>query len=225
MKPVLIIRPEPGASATLALARAAGMEAIAQPLFAVRACNWDAPDPATIDGLLLGSANAIRFAGPQLSLYRGMLAHAVGKATGDAATAQGLVPGVVGEGGLQGVIDALPPVEVRLLRLAGAAHVPLRLPPHVTLETHVAYAAEPLPLPEKIAARLGDGGLVMLHSAQAARHFAAECDRLGVPRCAVHVVTLGPRIAAAAGDGWAATGIAEVPDDVALLALATKMCH
>ena len=225
MTQVLIIRPEPGASATLAAARALGLDAVAQPLFEVRACAWDAPDPAAIDGLLLGSANAIRFAGPALTLYSGMPAHAVGALTLEAARAHWLVPGIAGEGGLQAVIDALPQTPTRLLRLAGAEHVALELPPHVTLETRVAYAAKHLPMPAECAELLVMGALVLLHSAAAAHHFAGECDRLKVPRAAISIAALGPRIAAAAGHGWATCHAADMPNDPALLALAVKMCH
>ena len=222
---VLIIRPEPGASATLAAARALGLDAVAQPLFEVRPRRWDAPNPASIDAVLLGSANAIRFAGPALTLYSGMPAHAVGALTLEAARAQGLVPGVVGEGGLQAVIDALPSIPTRLLRLAGAEHVALELPPHATLETRVVYAAEPLPMPTESAELLAKGALALLHSAAAALHFASECDRLKVPRAAIGIAALGPRIASAAGQGWAVCRAAERPNDPALLALAEEMCH
>ena len=225
MTRVLIIRPERGASATLAAARALGLDAEAQPLFEVRPCPWDAPDPSAIDAVLLGSANAVRFAGPALSLYRGMPAHAVGALTLAAAQAEGFLPGVVGEGGLQAVIGALPPAPTRLLRLAGAEHVELDLPRHVTLETRVVYAAEPLPMPANFANKLTGSALVLLHSAAAAIHFAAECDRMEIPRDAISIAALGPRIAAAAGQGWAACRAAEKPNDPALLALAAKMCH
>jgi len=225
MMPVLIIRPQPGASATLAAARAAGLAAEMHPMFEMRPCRWDAPEPASIDGVLLGSANAARFAGPALGLFRGMPAHAVGQATLEAACAHGLAAGVLGEGGLQAVIDALPPSPTRLLRLAGAVHLELVLPPHIELETRVVYAASALPMPLECAVKLLGGAVVLLHSAAAASHFAAECDRLEVPRGAIMLAALGPRIAAAAGEGWADCRAAEKPNDPALLALAAEMCH
>ena len=76
-----------------------------------------------------------------------------------------------------------------------------------------------------MADRLGQGALVLLHSAAAARHFAAECDRCGVPRGAVRLAALGPRIAAAAGEGWREVRSAAEPREAALLALARQMCH
>jgi uroporphyrinogen-III synthase len=225
MRPLVIIRPEPGCSATLAAARAGGMEAVAAPLFRIIPRPWDAPDPATIDGLLLGSANALRAAGPDLALYRGKPAHSVGENTRRAARVAGFGDGMTGEGGLQEVLCALPSAPVRLLRLAGEEHVALAVPPQIRLETRVVYAAEPLPLPASLAETLAVGALVLLHSAAAARHFAGEVDRQGIARSRIAIAALGPRIAAAAGAGWAASGVAEKPNDPALLALATKMCH
>ena len=70
----------------------------------------------------------------------------------------------------------------------------------------------------------GLGALVLLHSAATARHFAEECDRLGVPRARITLAALGPRIAAAAGAGWGAVHIAPQPDEAALLQLAFDLC-
>ena len=67
--------------------------------------------------------------------------------------------------------------------------------------------------------------LVLLHSAEAARHFGGECDRLGIDRAGVHLAALGDRIAAAAGPGWAGCAIADRPDDAALLATALNLCQ
>ena len=63
MKRLLVLRPEPGASATAAKARALGLEPIAIPLFKTEAVEWEAPEASAFDGLLLTSANAIRCGG------------------------------------------------------------------------------------------------------------------------------------------------------------------
>ena len=63
MSKVVVLRPEPGASATLARAKAAGIDAVAIPLFEVVPVAWDAPDPSSVDALLLTSANAARHGG------------------------------------------------------------------------------------------------------------------------------------------------------------------
>jgi uroporphyrinogen-III synthase len=63
------------------------MEAIAAP-FTVQPVAWDAP--GDVDALLIGSANAIRHAGPGLAAYAGLPTYTVGAATAQAAREAGL---------------------------------------------------------------------------------------------------------------------------------------
>lgn len=221
---VITIRPEPGCSATVARGRNAGLAIEPCPLFEVRPLAWDPPAPERIDGVLLGSANAVRRAGPGLAAFRGKPAYAVGKATAAAAEAAGLRPSAVGASDLQTLLDALHP-PLTLLRLAGAEHVPLRRPLGIVIDTRIVYRNVALPMPASMAASLRRGALVLLHSAAAARHLGAECDRLGVPRDTVAVAALGQRIADAAGGGWRDCRAAAEPRDALLLALARDMCH
>jgi uroporphyrinogen-III synthase len=125
---------------------------------------------------------------------------------------------------LQSLVDGLA-ASLRLLRVTGAEHVPLATSDGIEVETRVAYESVALPLPETLAARLRSGVLMLLHSAAAARHFAAECDRCGVPRNAIALAALAPRIADAAGEGWRELRSAAAPSEAALLALARDMCH
>jgi uroporphyrinogen-III synthase len=226
--PVLILRPEPGASATLAAATAAGLDAWSFPLFAVEPVAWDAPPPDEFDAVLIGSANALRHAGCALARYTGKQAYVVGERTADAARAAGFTVAVTGEGGLAPVLAQIAP-GTRLLRLAGRERIELAPPPGVTLVERTVYASEPQPLPRECARLLKAHALprvvVLLHSAEAARHFAAECDRLAISRRRIALAALGPRIAAAAGEGWAKIATARKAGDRALLALAGQLCQ
>lgn len=223
--PILVIRPEPGSTATVEAGRRAGLAIEACPLLEIGPLAWDAPPAGEIDGLLLGSANAVRHAGPALEAFRGRPVYAVGKATAAAAEAFGFDVAATGSGSLQAVLDSAVHPPLRLLRLAGEEHIALVPPPGVTVELRQVYRAMPLPLPDAMAERLSSGALVLLHSAAAARHFAEECDRRSVSRAAVHLAALGPRIAAAAGGGWCSLRSAAMPNEPALLALARDMCH
>ena len=60
MRRVLVLRPEPGASATIAKARAMGLEPIAVPLFTIEPVEWAAPDPTGFDGLCFGGCGTLR---------------------------------------------------------------------------------------------------------------------------------------------------------------------
>lgn len=223
--PALIaIRPEPGLSATLARAARMGMAAEGFPLFAVRPLRWDVPDAGAYDGLLLGSANAVRHAGDGVRSLGTLPAFCVGEETARAARNAGLTVSTVGRRTLQDLLADLAGEQLRLLRLAGEAHTAVTPPPGITITTQLVYAVDPMPMPNALATRLRGGAVVLLHSGEAAAHFASECDRLGLPRTGIGLAVLAPRIGAIAGTGWRAIETAEMPDDAALLALAARMC-
>ncbi|MDR2857579.1 MAG: uroporphyrinogen-III synthase [Novosphingobium sp.] len=225
MKPLVVIRPQPGNAATVAAARALGLDVRGFALFAVRPVDWSPPPPDSFDAILLGSANAVRHAGPALAAYRGKPAYAVGAATGEAARAAGLDVLAAGAGGIAAVLPALRSGHCRLLRLAGRERVALTPPPGASIRERVVYASEPLPLPPPLAELLERPAVVMLHSAEAARHFSRLCDGHGIRRGRIALAALGPRVAHAAGEGWAALAAAATPDETALLALARQMCQ
>lgn len=221
---LLALRPEPGLAATLEKARALGLAITGQPLSAIRPLSWECPDPARFDGLLIGSANAILHGGENLARLTAKPVFAVGEATAAAARGAGFTVAMTGSGGLQGVLDAIA-APCHLLRIAGEEHVPLSPPDGVTFDEVIAYRSETLPL-DPAAPLLASGeALVLLHSAATASHFADECDRLGLPRARITLVALGPRIAAAAGEGWAAVHTAARPDEGTLLQLAFDLCQ
>lgn len=222
---IFAIRPEPGLQATLQSAREQGLAVVGLPLFEVMPLAWEPPAAADFDALLAGSANVFRLGGEGLAGLASLPVHAVGSATASAAEDAGFTVEQVGEGGLQAVLDKVARPS-RFLRLAGAERVPLDAPQGSTIETREVYEVRALPITgsAQVSLRAGDP-LVLLHSAAAARHFAAEIDRLEMDRAAIGLACIGPRVAEAAGKGWAAIESARQPNDAALLALARDMCH
>ena len=89
MRPVIILRPEPGASETAARARKLGLQPRLCPLFEARPVSWDAPPPERFDALLMTSAQAARLGGSQLVRYQALPAYAVGSATAQAMAEHG----------------------------------------------------------------------------------------------------------------------------------------
>jgi uroporphyrinogen-III synthase len=221
---ILTIRPEPGAGATVAAGAALGLDVESCPLSLVHPLEWALPADE-FDGLLLGSANALRHGGPLVDNLVDKPVYAVGEATAAAARERGFAVVRSGDRGLQALLDGLAGADLRLLRIAGREHVPVNAPGGIEIATAIAYDSRPLPLPPELARRLGHGALLLLHSAAAARHFANECDRLAVQRRAIRLAALSPRIAEAAGEGWGAVRVAAEPAEGALLALARDMCH
>jgi uroporphyrinogen-III synthase len=220
---ILTVRPEPGASATVAAGKMMGLTIESCPLSALRSLDWT-PPRGPFDGLLLGSANAIRHGAPLVDKLVDKPVYAVGEATAAAARERGFTVARTGRGDLQELLGALTGERLRLLRIAGAERTRVDPPPGITVATVTAYDSSPLPLTPEVALRLS-GSLVLLHSAAAARHFAAECDRLDVQRRAIRLVALSRRIAEAAGVGWANVRVAAEANEGALLALARDMCH
>jgi len=224
MIPVIVIRPEPGCSASVAAARAMGLAAQGFPLFRIVPVPWEPCDPRAFDALLAGSANVFRHGGPGLNPLRALPVHAVGDATAQAAREAGFQIASTGSGGLQRVLETVPP-GTALLRLAGRERVTLEPPAGVTVTERVVYASEPGPIPPDLAEQLLRPALILLHSAAAARHFASECDRLSLSRGQLALVTIGPRVSEAAGAGWLRCASAEQPSEAALLEKARDLCH
>lgn len=211
---LLILRPEPGASATATKARALGLEPLVLPLFAVEAVAWAVPDLTRFDALLLTSANAVRYGGNGLRVLARLPVAAVGAATAEAARDAGLNVRWVGERGVTALVEQLPP-NLRLLHLAGKD----RVAAGGAVVPVTVYRAAPL----TVALPRLDRQVIALHSPRAARRLAelvAVSDRREA-----RVAAISATAAAAAGDGWREVAIATSPDDDCLLALAASLCH
>lgn len=229
MLPALVLRPEPGCAASVAALQAMGIETLGAPLFAISPVAWEPPDPASFDALLIGSVNVLRHGGAGLSAYAGKPTYAVGATTAAAARQAGLEVVATGEGGLQAMLAHLAPDLAtghrRLLRLSGRERIVLEPPPGVAIAEVVVYASDPLPLSPQATRALRQPTVILLHSAEAARHFAGQCDVLAIDRTALHLAAIGARVIAAAGPGWASSRAAPRPEEQALLALARDMCQ
>lgn len=220
--PLVVIRPQPGNDATCTAARARGAEALGYPLFTVEPLAWDVPC-GPFDAILAGSANVFRHGGAGLGGLAGTPVIAVGEATAMAARAAGFTVSGTGTGGLQPVVNTLPPG--RYIRIAGENRVDLAPPNGVRITTVIAYAARPSPFPGALAHILESGSVVLLHSGEAAQHFAAETERLDLKREYIHLACLAPRIAARAGSGWGGIRTAPERTDAMLLETGLRMCQ
>jgi len=214
MRRLLLLRPEPGLSASVERARALGLDPIACPLFEVGPVAWHVPDPAGFDALLLTSANAVRHAGPGLGRLAALPVHAVGAATAEAAAGAGLKVATVGSADLDQLLGLIPP-GVRLLHLAGEHHRDSSDP---RIERHIVYRS----------ATLGDPGLPPLDSLVVAVHSPRAGRRLSElagSRQEARVAAISSNAAVACGAGWAAVEVAAEPNDKCLLALAARLCQ
>ena len=215
MRRVLILRPEPGASETLARAGKLGLDAVSIPLFEVEPVAWQLPDPRLFDGLLLTSANAVRFSGARLNDLAHLPVYAVGEATAEAARNAGLEVVTAGDSGVGRLLDSVAP-DVRLIHLAGEDRKVPASRQNVTRVT--VYRSKPVVAPGLAA---GKASIALIHSPRAGRRFA----ELVTQRSAIAIAAISPAAAEATGDGWESVDVAERPADDAMLALAARLCN
>lgn len=219
MRRLFILRPEPGASATVERARAAGLDAVAVPLFRIEPLEWQAPEPSRFDGLLLTSANAVRHSGDRLKQFRALPVFAVGEATAAAARDAGFGIGASGESGIERLLGSLEP-DLKLLHLCGQERRIAEDAPQPITAIPV-YRAEPLDcagLPERLR-----GQAAAVHSPRAAARLAELVD--GAVRSSVRLAAISEAAAEAAGSGWERVEAAGSPADDVLLALAAQLCE
>jgi len=223
MRPLLILRPEPGAGETAARARALGLEPVITPLFEVRPIAWSAPEPVAYDAVMLTSANAARHGGDGLSPFLTLPCWTVGEASAEEAVARGFADVRTGLGDGAALLDTMAEAGVRaIFHPCGLDHLPLAHPP-LRIDRIAVYEAQATQLlsPAALAA-LDAGAVALLHSPRAARQFASL---LGKCRAEVRIAALSEAVAQAAGDGWRSVAVAEAPRDAALLELAAKLCQ
>ena len=222
MLPLLILRPEPGASRTAAAATALGLCPQIVPLFALTPTGWQVPDPGAFDALLLTSANAARLAGPGFAALAQLPCYAVGTATAAAARARGVDPVQVGTAGVQALVDAMVANGARaILWLAAADRSPLTAA-RARITPIAIYAATAIADPPGWAAAAAQPAVALLHSVRAARRAATLA---GQARNHLIALAISDAVAMAAGPGWAGCAVATGPDDSAMLALARQLCQ
>jgi uroporphyrinogen-III synthase len=220
MKRLAVLRPEPGASATVERARRLGLDAFAIPLFVVEGVEWQAPDATSFDALLLTSANAVRMGGTELNRLTTLPVHAVGATTASAAREAGFHVAGTGASGIDQLLGSLPP-GMRLLHLCGEDR---RAPDETrgSITPMVVYRSRPK---EPVGLHLAADSVAMIHSPRAGQRFAALIDQAGIERGSIAIAAISEAAAGEIGHGWASVEFTDRPDDEALLALAERLCN
>jgi len=211
---LLLLRPEPGLSASMERASALGLDVVSCPLFRVEPLDWEVPDPARYDALLLTSASAVRHAGPKLERLTSLPVQSVGQATAAAARDAGLKVETVGSGNVLDLLAMLPS-SLRLLHLAGEDH---RSVDDKRVDRRIVYRAGAV---ENAALPPLDGLVIAIHSPRA----GARLDEISGERGLAAIAAISDAAAAACGEGWEEISVASEPNDKSLLALAASLCH
>ena len=214
MKRLLVLRPEPGATATVERARAMGLNATALPLFDVEPVEWKLPRAREFDALLLTSANAVRHGGDNLKRLRSLQVYAVGEATARAARDAGFDVTSVGDAGVDRLLQAIDR-SLKLLHLTGEDRVRAEGPQQITQIP--VYRSRERADPGEILQNC----VALIHSPRASRRFA----ELVTDRGGIAIAAISENAADAAGSGWLRVDAADTPTDEALLALAARLCN
>lgn len=217
MRPIAVLRPEPGNAVTVARIRAAGGQAVAMPLFVVQPLAWQAPAASDHDALFLTSANAVRHAGSALADYGALPLFAVGAATANAAADAALHVAAVGTAGAEELARVAATQGItRALHLAGRDRATVT--PDIVSRIVEVYESCARPIDRADLGKLA-GAVVLLHSPRA----AARLSELISDRGPVAIAAISKAALAAAGAGWQHTTVADTPDDAALVAAALAL--
>lgn len=217
MTRLLVLRPEPGSTATIDRARRLGLDALPMPLFEIEPVAWQAPASSAFDGLLLTSANAVRHAGPQLDQLRALPVYAVGEATAAAARDAGFVIAATGDGGADRLLRSVDP-ELKLLHLCGVHRkTPVDVRQQIT-SVPVYHART-----KRIEIAKLMNGVALIHSPRAAACLADVVEPHS--RGSISIAAISSEALGMAGEGWAAAEAADNPNDEALLVLAARLCN
>lgn len=215
MRPLVLIRPEPGLTASAERAQAMGLEVIRWPLFRIEPVAWSVPDADDYDAMLLTSANAARQAGSGLSQLSGLPVYAVGNMTAEVARQAGLSVIGVGDAGVDALLQIVP-TETRLLHPTGAEQTMRSVAR--TIRDIIVYRSVTV---EGAVPAVLVGSVVAVHSPRAGRELAARIAN----RASITIAAISEVAAIVCGSGWAQVSVAEKPDDGHLLSLAATLCQ
>lgn len=222
---LLVLRPQPGASATARRAAEAGLDAVIAPMFVARPLAWAPPDPGGFDALLMTSANAARHGGTGLARYRHLPVHAVGETTAAAARDAGFDQVTAGTGDAEALVALVAAgPHRRLLHLCGVHHRSggnpvLQIKPVAVYATDAATLLDP-----RAEAACRAGAVALVHSPRAAALFGRLVDAAGVPRGGVSIVAISEAASGQAGAGWRGVVASPAPVDGSMLAIARGLC-
>lgn len=220
--PLIVTRPDPGGAATVGRAKALGLDALHLPLFAARSLAWITPATLDFDALLVTSAQAARLAGPDLARLASLPVYAVGSATAEALEAVGLHVEMAGSTDGQDLLEVMTSRKIHNILWLCARDRSTFDTLGATLVPLPCYAVDPIDPAPEWAQMIAAPAVLLAHSMRGAARIS---ELVGASRAHLRLAAISPKVAAAAGVGWAAVGVAERPDDAALLAEAHALCH
>lgn len=221
MKPLLVLRPQPGADETAGRAVAQGLAPLVIPMFEVRALPWSMDPTAPYDAVFITSSNALNYIDNNLTLFKGLPILCVGEATAEAARRAGLSGVTAGKDGAAALADLAAALGYHhLLWLAGEPHAPVSHP-GLIFDVKIVYETVELEIDIQVTELARQSLVTLVHSPRAARRFAG----LVAERRHIDLVAISEKAAIAAGPGWASVHWPDAPSDPAMLEIAAPLCR
>lgn len=221
MKPLLVLRPQPGADETAGRAVAQGLAPLVIPMFEVRAVPWSIDPTTPYDAVFITSSNGLKFIYNNLNLLEGLPILCVGEATAEAARRAGLSDVTAGTDGAAALADLAAALGYQhLLWLAGEPHTPV-IHPNLIFNVKIIYETIELDIDIRVQEVTLQPLVALVHSPRAARRFAG----LVAERRHIDLVAISEKAAIAAGPGWASVHWPDVPSDPAMLEIAAPLCR
>lgn len=221
MKPLLVLRPEPGASKTAAKARALGLEVAVRPLFEVRPLEWDFGPESSYDSLFITSSNTLKYITEDLDRLSRTPVLCVGPSTAEAAREAGFEHVTAGSNDASSLAELAASLGYRhLLWLRGRPSRPIEHP-DLIFDVREVYETVALEWSSEERAVLTQPLVALLHSPRAGQRFA----ELAANKSAIDIVAISEKAAIAAGPGWASVHWPTAPSDDAMLEIAAPLCQ
>jgi len=221
MKPLLVLRPQPGADETAQRAAAQGLAPLVVPMFEVRAVPWSMDPTTPYDAVFITSFNALKFIYKSINFLKDLPILCVGEATADAARRAGLSDVTAGTDGAAALADLAAALGYRhLLWLAGEPHTPVNHP-NLLFDVKIIYETAELAIDTRVQEVTQQPLVALVHSPRAARRFAGLLPERGH----IDLVAISEKAAIAAGPGWASVHWPNAPSDSAMLEIAAPLCR
>jgi uroporphyrinogen-III synthase len=221
MKPLLVLRPQPGADETAQRAAAQGLAPLVIPMFEVRAVPWSMDSTTPYDAVFITSSNVLLFIDKNLNLLKDLPILCVGDATAEAARRAGLSDVTAGTDGAAALADLAAARGYRhMLWLAGDPHTTVNHP-DLIFDVRIVYETVDLDIDVQVQEVTPQPLIALVHSARAAQRFAGLVSQRGH----IDLVAISEKATIAAGPGWASVHWPDAPSDSAMLEIAAPLCR
>lgn len=221
MKPLLVLRPQPGADDTAARAANGGLNPRVFPLFEIKPTPWSIEAEKLYDAIFITSSNTLKFSEKNIDIVKNIPTLCVGEKTAKAARDAGFSNVLAGQNDAASLAELAASLGYRhLLWLCGRPSIPVSHP-DLRFDIKIVYEMIETEIDGQLDEMLKHPCVALLHSPRAAQKFA----ELALDHRHIDIVAISEKAAIAAGPGWASVQWPDAPSDAAMLEIAAPLCR